>query len=75
MHNSSVNIATKCELSTPLHVACEKGFGRIAELLIQSGADVYAKDIMWRTPLHHAATIGRTDIGDRSITNKANFSF
>jgi len=59
-----VNIATKCECSTPLHIACERGFGQIAELLLKSGADVNACNILQRTPLHCAAVTGRTDIGE-----------
>ncbi|RYH31864.1 ankyrin repeat domain-containing protein [archaeon] len=37
-HGAKVNVATYTELETPLHMACSKGFARIAQLLMQAGA-------------------------------------
>lgn len=39
---------------TPLHVAAANGFTRLAQLLLETGADVDARDSFERTPLMHA---------------------
>ncbi len=39
---------------TPLHIAAEKGFKDIVQLLLAHGADVNAKDKYNNTPLHNA---------------------
>lgn len=36
---------------TPLHLAASEGFMDCAEILVQAGADVLAKDSMGHTPL------------------------
>jgi ankyrin repeat protein len=59
---AQLNVATFEEFTTPLHMACEKGYARIAQLLIQHGADIHARNIMQRTPLHCTAISGRSDI-------------
>eukprot|EP01039_Chlorochromonas_danica_P005724 gene5724-6308_t len=61
-HKAKVNVATYCEKQTPLHMACEKGLAKIAQILIQAGAIVDARNIMERTPLHCVAVVGRSDI-------------
>ena len=33
---------------TPLHIAAEKNFKEIGELLIRKGADISAKDIIYK---------------------------
>ena len=35
---------------TPLHWAAKRGYLDIANLLIEKGADIYAEDIVKRTP-------------------------
>ena len=40
---------------TPLHMASERNYIEIAELLIEMGADVEAKDDKGWTPLHRAS--------------------
>ena len=40
---------------TPLHLAAEENAKKTAELLVQHGADVNAKDKSYMTPLHRAA--------------------
>ena len=43
---------------TPLFEVATEGKEEIASLLIANGANVNAKDDMYRTPLHYAAEIG-----------------
>jgi ankyrin repeat protein len=57
-----VNVNTFEERTTPLHMACEKGFAKIAQLLLQAQANVHAENVLGRTPLHGAALAGRVDI-------------
>lgn len=50
---------------TPLLVAADKGYTKIALILLENGADIYAQngqDYGFRTPLHHAAKKGHVDI-------------
>ena len=64
---------------TPLHWAAIRGYKDVAELLIDKGADVNAKDIFPeeddphddRTPLHWAAIEGHTDVAKLLIDNGA----
>ena len=41
---------------TPLHAAALNGHKEIAELLIEKGADLNAKNVVGMTPLHYATT-------------------
>lgn len=47
---------------TGLHWACRKGFDRIADCLIDQGADVVAEDIMQRTPESLALKYGHKNV-------------
>ena len=38
---------------TPLHIAVEKNFNKIGELLISKGADINAKDIIYQITINH----------------------
>jgi ankyrin repeat protein len=46
---------------TAVHYAAYYGHAAVIEVLIQSGADVNAADVMKWTPLHYAALKGRYD--------------
>ena len=48
--------------SRPLHAAAMWGYDRIVDLLIERGADVNARDRLWRRPLHWAATNGHRKV-------------
>lgn len=61
-NHARVNVVTYSEKVTPLHMACERGYARIAQQLIQAGADIRAVNILGRNALHCAAVAGRTDI-------------
>lgn len=50
--NANVNCTTKLGKTTPLHIAVEYGHRQIASMLITYGANLDARDMFGRTPLH-----------------------
>jgi len=48
--------------STPLHIAAGRGYKSVVELLIESKADINAKNGQGQTPLHIAAAFGHDSV-------------
>ncbi len=59
---------------TPLHLAAEKGFKDVTELLLANKADVNAKNNLGWTPLHFAAREGSTNVVELLLANKADIN-
>lgn len=55
-HNANVNARDPTRMWTPLHFACNRGFHKIAGVLLNRGADVNAEDIKGETPLFVACS-------------------
>ncbi|MFH1643760.1 MAG: ankyrin repeat domain-containing protein [bacterium] len=62
--NKLLNEATNNDPTTLLHLASKKGQFEVAQILIENGANVNAKNIDGETPLHIAVRIG-----DEKLTN------
>jgi hypothetical protein len=71
-YKATVNTYTSYELMSPLHLACEGGYRKIVDMLIDAQADVNVANFMERTPLHLAALSGRADIGSLLLRAGAN---
>lgn len=54
-----------------LHLAILEGWGVVVEYFIDMKADVHLCNAVGRTPLHIAATVGRSDIGAHLLRMKA----
>ena len=54
------------------HTACKSCYLPIAEYLISKGANIEAKDLWDRTPLHLASISGNTDIVRYLVSKGAN---
>ena len=61
---TDVNVKGGFADGTPLHYAAANGHKEIAELLIEKGADVKAKDEGGKTPLDVAIQLKRTELAD-----------
>lgn len=63
--------------NTPLHIAAEKGYYPVVELLIRDKVDINAQNKFGETPLHLSVMLGHDDItelllqanADATITN------
>ncbi|KAI9099851.1 ankyrin repeat-containing domain protein [Phlyctochytrium arcticum] len=60
--NPDINCRKPVFGSSPLSVACRKGNGKVASLLLSFGADVAAQDEYGVTPLHWAANSGDSNL-------------
>jgi Ankyrin repeats (3 copies) len=54
---ADTNINFKLNGTTPLHVAAEKGYSAIVQILIEAGADLLAENFEGETPLDVALTL------------------
>jgi ankyrin repeat protein len=69
-YGAEVNGSTKEELLQPLHIVADKGNLKIAEILLNAGADINALALGDLTPLHIAAARGHLDMVERLIYGK-----
>ncbi|MBN2461630.1 MAG: ankyrin repeat domain-containing protein [Candidatus Cloacimonetes bacterium] len=53
-HMAEVDLKERSSLRVPLHYACMAGYSDLADLLIDAGADIDARDMFERTPLFYA---------------------
>ena len=58
-HGADVNQVTGVGGMTPLHMSARRGTTRIAEALLDAGADIEAKDKGEETPLRRAVNCGQ----------------
>ena len=71
-HEADANVHTIHEHNSPLHMACEGGYRKIAYELLEAEALVDEPNKMQRTPLHLSALSGRSDIGSMLLRAGAN---
>src|SRR5260370_41744778 len=60
--------------NTALHVAAGNAWSDLVDLLIESGANVQARNIMGDTPLHTAAHYSNTQAANALLTHGANIN-
>ena len=48
--------------ATPLHLAADRGYGQLVDLLLEKGADVNARDKTGAMPLNEAADKGHREV-------------
>ena len=72
LRKDMVNRFCALHRKTPLHIAAEKGYGRIVSILISAGADIEAKDHAGRTPLSAATVSNQSDAVSKLLEAGAN---
>lgn len=58
-HGANVNQVTGVGIMTPLHMSARRGTTRIAEALLDAGAEIEARDRKGETPLRRAVNCGQ----------------
>jgi truncated hemoglobin YjbI len=59
---ANVNANDGVKRCTPLHMAARRGYARVAEALLECGANIEARDSLGDTPLRRAVNCGRADV-------------
>lgn len=60
--------------NTPLHIAAEKGYYSVVEMLIKDNVDINARNRFGETPLHLAVMMGYKTIVQLLLDNRADAS-
>ena len=55
LENTNIKNSHNEYRETPLHLACEKGFERLVEILLKKNCNINAVDSLLETPLHKAS--------------------
>lgn len=71
-HGANVNQVTGVGGMTPLHMSARRGTPRIAEALLDAGADVDARDKNGETPLRRAVNCGQESVVSLLLKRGAN---
>jgi|SRR5579862_1429239 len=71
-HGADVNQVTGVGGMTPLHMSARRGTTRIAEALLDAGADIEAKDKGGETPLRRAVNCGQEQMVRLLLSRGAN---
>lgn len=61
---ADVNAKERVKRCTPLHMAARRGNTRIAQALLDCGADLEARDIAGDTPLRRAVNCGKANVAE-----------
>ena len=70
-NNANINIGTKQDGKTPLHIAATYGYQEMAIILLENGAEVNSRDDMLSTPLHNACLYSTTEMVDLLLSHGA----
>jgi ankyrin repeat protein len=71
-HGADVNRTTGVGGMTPLHMAARRGTTRVAEALLEAGADIEAQDKNGETPLRRAVNCGQERMVRMLLSRGAN---
>ncbi|CAH1795019.1 unnamed protein product, partial [Owenia fusiformis] len=71
---ASVNLPTKPNESTPLHLAASKGLHNVIVNLCAKGADVNMKDKRGSLPIHRACMFGHVEAVSALLTRNSNIN-
>ncbi len=66
-----VNVIDRAKRCTPLHMAARRGYGQIAEALLDCGAALEARDSLGDTPLRRAVNCSQPEVARLLLTRGA----